>query len=467
MLRDAAQVNSRGERLKKALSEHSSLLGILLGSFLVFMSIGPYVNWDAEVEYQAAIGVVKWGLPYITSGNLVNQPPLGYYIDALFFKTLGLSYSTGVGVITFFGLGSILLLYEIGRVFYDKRTGLLAAAVFGLTPWQAIMSRIFLIDAQCLFFSLSYLLIGILAIRRGSRYLLFASGTLFGLATLTKAFSAFMLVPLASFYVFDKQNKLRSLWKSIAVFAVPALLLNLLWYEVVSRRGILSLLVHDDFNTLIPAEIVPSNFFLIYFFSRFLGIFFLLACFLSVFLSLSQRKLFASFLVPDLVCYLTIFLIAGLDMFLVLGINLWVPYINVPKYTYPILPLFCLLSASLIGKCSSLPAWKNFTGSRRVLTYAVASAGLFLLFASMAINMDSLSWMIGSAGSDYLLVIVEGKVGYPFELFSMNENAHSWLLLGLAFVSIAVSLFWCNIDKIDSFSDNLRRSRPFNALMRH
>ena len=178
MLVDAAQVKSRRDRLKKALREHGSLLGILFGSLLVLMVLGPYVNWDAEVEYQAAIGVVKWGFPYITFGNLVNQPPLGYYIDALFFKTLGLSYSTGVGAITFFGLGSILLVYEIGKVFYDKQTGLLAAAVFGLTPWQAIMSRIFLIDTQCLFFSLLYLLVGVLAIQRRSYSLLFVSGAL-------------------------------------------------------------------------------------------------------------------------------------------------------------------------------------------------------------------------------------------------------------------------------------------------
>ena len=143
-------------------------MGILLGSFLVSISLGPYSNWDAQTEFAAASGVIKWSLPYATPGNLINQPPVGYYIDALFFRVFGLSYGTGAYVITLFGLGCVFLVYEIGKTLYGKRAGLLAAALFGLTPWHVVLSRSFLIDTQCLFFSLLYLLVGILAIRKGS-----------------------------------------------------------------------------------------------------------------------------------------------------------------------------------------------------------------------------------------------------------------------------------------------------------
>jgi 4-amino-4-deoxy-L-arabinose transferase-like glycosyltransferase len=128
---------------KAILSKHFPLIGILLGSFFVSISLGPYSNWDAQTEFAAASGVIKWGLPYATPGNLINQPPVGYYIDALFFRVFGLSYGTGVYVITLFGVGCVFLVYAIGKTLYGKRAGLLAAAIFGLTPWHVVFSADF------------------------------------------------------------------------------------------------------------------------------------------------------------------------------------------------------------------------------------------------------------------------------------------------------------------------------------
>jgi 4-amino-4-deoxy-L-arabinose transferase-like glycosyltransferase len=110
--------------VKKLLSENYSLLSILIGFMLVSFSIGPYQNGDTQWEYEAAMGVIKWGMPYVnTFGNIMNQPPLGFYIEALFFKVFGLSIDTGVALVTLFGLGCIVLVYEIGKVVYNKTTG--------------------------------------------------------------------------------------------------------------------------------------------------------------------------------------------------------------------------------------------------------------------------------------------------------------------------------------------------------
>ena len=446
-------MNSITEMLKEAVNNHGSLFGILLASFLILIAVGPYTNWDAQTEYQAAIGVIKWGYPYLTFGTLVNQPPLGFYIEALFLKVVGESYPNGIGLITFFGVGSILLLYEIGRVLYNKRTGLFAAALFSLSPWQAAMSRIFLIDTQCLFFSLLYLLFGIWAIRRGSQKLLFISGTLFALALLTKGFAVFMLVPLLLFSVFRRKKDVVA-WKDTVVFILPALVLSLLWYQVITRIGVLNLFLHSDFYLPISSEIAPSSFFLInYILSFALGAFFLLACLISVSLS-SMRRLFSNFRFPDLMCSLTIVLILGFNMLLVLVGRLWVPYVNVTKYAYPTVPLFCLLAASLIAKSSTLLTSKDFEGGRRVLTYIAALAGLLFLFASIAVNMNSLIWM---TGLNYLLFTVEGEIGYPFFLSSNNGNEYSVLLLGLAFTVIVICLSWYNSDKLKSLSGKFKR----------
>jgi 4-amino-4-deoxy-L-arabinose transferase-like glycosyltransferase len=128
---------------------------------------------------------------------MINMQPFGYYITAFFLRTFGMSYEIGVGVTTLFGLGCVFLTYKLGEVLYGARTGLFAAALFALTPWQVIMSRVFLADVLCLFFSLLYLLVGIWAIRKDSLKLFLMSGTIFGLALLTKLFAVFMLIPLS------------------------------------------------------------------------------------------------------------------------------------------------------------------------------------------------------------------------------------------------------------------------------
>jgi len=441
------------EILKTTLKKHYSLLGILFGSVLVSISLGPYYNWDSLLEYEAASGVIKWGFPYISPGNLINQPPLGYYIDAFFFEIFGLSYETGVCVITLFGLGCVFLVYEIGKIFYGKRTGLVAAALFGLTPWHVVMSRVFLIDTQCLFFSLLCLLVGIWAIQKGSLKILFVSGILFGLSLLTKAFGVYILIPLSLIYIYWRPKDLERVVEGIVLFFLPAFILHYLWYEIISGQGVFIIFHHSDFAHYFPEEIVPSCFFILHYFIENVGAFFLGACILSLLLSLSQRKLFAKVLFSDLVCLVTIICIAGLNTFLVLGRSLWVPYVNPIKYAYQSLPSFCWLAASLTGKCCLLPSRENFKGKQHRLIFSIAVIGLFLLMASMVMNMKILNIF---SGWGYFLFKVEGEVGYSFEKLSPIIGAnYTGVIQGLAFVSIVLSLFWFNLDKLKSLCARL------------
>ena len=101
------------EIVKTLLKKNLPLLGILLGSVLLSISLGPYSSLDSQIEFAAASGVVKWGLPYTTFGDMINVPPLGYYIDLVFFQVFGLSYETGIGVMTLFGLGCVFLVFKV------------------------------------------------------------------------------------------------------------------------------------------------------------------------------------------------------------------------------------------------------------------------------------------------------------------------------------------------------------------
>jgi 4-amino-4-deoxy-L-arabinose transferase-like glycosyltransferase len=280
--------------IRKLLSENYPLLGILIGIVLVSVSIGPFQNEDTQWEYEAASGVIKWGMPYVISfGNIIDQPPLGFYIEALFFKVFGLSFDMGVALVTLFGLGCTVLVYKIGKVLYGKTTGLLAATLFALTPWHLVLSRSFLIDVQCLFFSLLCLFVGISAIRKDSFKLFMVSGTLFAAALLTKLFAVFTLIPLVLFYVYYRPKNLRRTLSCLGAFFLPALLFAFLWYQVLSGQGLLSVFHHEDFVNYNPSEVVPSYFFVGNFLLNFgLGWFFMSAVVFSLLVCFLQRKLF-------------------------------------------------------------------------------------------------------------------------------------------------------------------------------
>ena len=439
-------------KLKTVLKNNLPLLGILFGFILISVATGQFSNYDSELEYTAALGVIEWGLPYHEFGHFINQPPLGFYVGALFLRLFGSSYSVAVAMPTLFGAGCIFLLYEIGRILYDKHTGLFAAALFASTPWHIVLSRSFLIDAQCLFFSLLYLLVGIYATKKNSAKLLLLSGTFFGVAFLTKAFAVFMLVPLAIYYFYAGP---RNLWRVFmgALFFVPALILTYLWYEIVSTRGFFAAFTHDDFNFFITGA-EPSPFFVVNYLLGALGIFFLAAGAVSLLISFARRKSLRKVFASDLICLATVAAVVGVNMFLVLGKNLVCPYNNPIKYEYQFLPLFCLLAASLLNKLHSLNL-ADLGGKRGKLIFLVTLSGLVLIVLSMIQNVLILNSYTTQTG---VLFSVEGEIGYSFEHAALNGAPYiSWAFQWLGFAVIAVSFLWANRKRLKMLGATLQQ----------
>ncbi|MGE5574976.1 MAG: glycosyltransferase family 39 protein, partial [Ignavibacteria bacterium] len=116
--------------LKNFLLAYYPILSVLIGFILVSLTVGPYHNGDTAWEYDSVLGVTKYGLPYANSSYLINQPPLGFYIQAGFLTTFGISIANGTFLVTLFGLGSVILVYLIGKAFYNQTTGFFAAVLF-------------------------------------------------------------------------------------------------------------------------------------------------------------------------------------------------------------------------------------------------------------------------------------------------------------------------------------------------
>ncbi len=438
------------EKIILFLRGNCTLLCILVGATLVSFSLGPYSNFDTQVEFAAATSVVTQGLPFASPGNLVNQPPLGFYLNGLFLRFFGMSYETGAVAVALWGVGCVFLVFEIGKAVYNAKTGLVAAAIFALTPWQVVLSRSFLIDVPCLFFSLLCLLIGLWAVRQASLKLTLASGILFGLAFLTKFFAIFTLIPLGLIFVSQAPKSLKRMSIQVFLFALPPLLMYYLWYEVITGLGFFSFVGHNDFSSFTQG-LTPSKFFLLNFFINNPGLLLLLATIVSMFLAVWTRENFkASFF--DLACLTTIVGTAGVNMFLVLSIGLVVPYVDPVKYDYQTLPAFCLLGASLLQKINLLKLRRRGEGTnaRNNMLFLASIIGGILLAASIAVNGLTLSSLVDRGT---VLFPVEGDVAFSLQKVGLNPSSTlQYSLLVLGFLALVAGV----IHSIMTFRNDTR-----------
>jgi 4-amino-4-deoxy-L-arabinose transferase-like glycosyltransferase len=442
--------------VKNFLKENYPILTVLAGYLLVALSTGPYTNGDVAWETQAVQGVMKYGLPYTNGFYLMDQPPLGFYIQAAFAKAFGLSLFNGAFLVTLFGLGAVLLVYFIGKEVYNKTTGFFAALLFAFNPWQLVLSRTFLIDVQCLFFSLLTLFVGIGAIKKSSFKLLVACGFVFAAAFSTKLYAAFILIPLFGYFLYrgPKQPRTMAVW--VAAFALPALFFSYLWYQTITGLGLFSIFGHTDFNVANPNGLAPTYFFATNFLVNYgLGWFFLDAVVLSLLVYLIQRRLPRSFLAFDVICVAVI--VCALSVNTVLGavLNLKAPYLDAVKYDFQTLPFFSFLAASLVSKSIivSKSARPN-ARARKIFFSFIGGAGIVLVAAAIVYNMRFANLF---SNVNYLLFRVTPNATLGYSLVNSSPLSTSSLRVGLQFLGFAVALsgiFWISRQRLHTFVKN-------------
>ena len=429
--------------IRALLSAHYQLIGVLIASFIILASMGTYTNWDAQTEFEAATNVVTKGYPYVTTGLMIDQAPLAFYMTAPVLLLFGLSYVNAVSFVTAVGLGSVALVYILGTLLYGKRTGLVAAALFGMVPWQVFMARIYLIDAQYLFLGLVFLIFGVLAVKRNSDKLLALSGMWFALAFLTKLFAIFLLFTLLLMVLLKgKENGFKLSLKKILIFLAPSFIFQTIWFGGFANQHFFGVYVASDFTH--PDLIAnPSLTYLPRIFVESAGWFLIAAVIFSLALAVSYRRLFARTFWVDAVFAVTIMVVVGVDLGLVFGKHLLVPYVSAFKYNYATLPFLCLLAASLVHKGRLL---LGSTGKRKIKLF-LAGFGLVLLFASL---LESILFL----NHTQPFPLIDFKVDYvghyfPFYVFaSVGSYFQEWHYVAFAVIFLSFAApFLLNILK--------------------
>ncbi len=451
---------SSAQRIKAALKRYYPLLAILIGVVLISTVMGPYQTLDTNLEFNTTQGVLRWGYPYLdrfgapnnaSYGDLFNMPPLGFYTQAAYFTLVPASEQNGVALITLFGLACIVAIYALGKLLYNQTTGLFAAALFGLAPWQLILSRAFLIDTQSLLLSLVCLYLGILAIKKDSVKYALASGFFFAAAFMTKQFAVFVLIPLLLLYIYHKPTNLKMIIGQLTAFGLPAVASSLIWYQGILGKGLLYLFNHNDFRDLNFPNITPSYSFLNEFLINYgLGIVFVCAVVFSVISgALIWRHLSKDVVFVDIVCLITILLISGLVVYMGVILNLKAPYTSAIKYAYQALPYFSLLAASLVIKSSAwLKSAEKTHRLKKIVYYGFGFAGVCLLFFVLVASLCMAQQL---ATTSYLIMRVQPgqDIGYAFHVdHPLSQGSPLLWFQVLGFLVILSGMVWEERKKI-------------------
>lgn len=438
--------------LKNFLRENYPFLTLIIGYLFVALSIGPYYNGDVSWELDAVKGVMKYGLPYTNGFYLMDQPPLGFYIQGLLFKGLGISINNGTFLVTLFGLGSVILVYLIGKAVYNKTTGFFAALLFAFAPWQIVMSRTMLIDVPCLFFSLLSLYLGVTAVKKGSFKLAVAAGFVFAAAFNTKLYAAFMLIPLAVYFLYYRPKKPKQMILWVVAFSIPVLVFSYLWYQSITGLGLLSIFGHTDFNIDNPSGFVPTYFFATNFLVSYgVGWFFVDAAILSILVYLVQKRLPKNFLLFDIICVAVITCALSVNTFLGATLDLKAPFLDAFKYDFQTLPFFSLLASSLISKSFVMfNSAKTKLKISKIILYVIAAAGVFLVVASIFYNIRFVNLF---SEANYLLFRVEPGVDVGYSLFNSASSNGNLVQTSIQFIGFAIAfsgLLWVSRHRIIS-----------------
>lgn len=207
--------------------------------FYAFRSIGylDYLQNDDQTT------PVQWfkdaSLPWWTRLSFHDHPPFYFLIQNLFFRIFGDSLLVARLPSLLSGLGSVFLVYLLGRkLFKNELAGLLGAVLLGVNHIHIWISRSSLMESLLVFLVLANLYYFLEFLNDQRHWKMW--GITLGLAFLTK-YTSFFLVPVYLSYLVFRRRLLFKDWRLYAALGLalilfsPVLIYNFYLYKTVGH----------------------------------------------------------------------------------------------------------------------------------------------------------------------------------------------------------------------------------------
>ena len=160
------------------------LLGLilLLGTALRFYDLGTESYW---IDEMSTVIEAQQSIPQMIASGRLDQPPAYYLPFHLWIHIFGTSEASTRSFSALFGIGSILIIYWIGRELFGKPVGLLSAFLMAISGFQIYYSQIARFYSYFQFMVMVSFLFFILVLRE-KKIVFFA---LYGAASILMVFS--------------------------------------------------------------------------------------------------------------------------------------------------------------------------------------------------------------------------------------------------------------------------------------
>jgi predicted membrane-bound mannosyltransferase len=143
---------------------------------------------------------------------------------------LSLGWRLGLGVgferfaVAAIGVATVYLVYELGKLLYGSRTGLVAALLMALMPYHVVVTRQVLLDGPMTLFATLTLLLLARFVLSGRPAWLYASGAAMGLTFLSKETSIVLLCAIYAFLALTPELRVRLRDLGIALGAMAVVI---------------------------------------------------------------------------------------------------------------------------------------------------------------------------------------------------------------------------------------------------
>lgn len=126
---------------------------------VLWLGLGTTRLWDQDEGYYASVAREMfdrqdWVVPTFNSELFAHKPPMMFWGMLVGFHLFGVGEFAARWASAFFGTGMVLLIYYLGRLLIDRRTGLIAALVLVSSLMFTVVSRSATADVHLGFFIL-------------------------------------------------------------------------------------------------------------------------------------------------------------------------------------------------------------------------------------------------------------------------------------------------------------------------
>jgi Dolichyl-phosphate-mannose-protein mannosyltransferase len=217
--RPIAAYLSRSALLSGALLSGALVLPFILGAALRTWHLDALGYNSDEAVYAGQAAALAHAEPLASFFPAFRAHPL--VVQGLLSLVYQVSVSEVAGRLlsVSFGLGTILLVYVLGRTLYTRWVGVVAAAFAATMPYLVVVNRQLLLDGPAAFFTTAALVSLALYLRGHGEWWVVSAGALLGVAILTKETSVLFLGAVYAFFVFAREvtPRLRTLLVAASV----------------------------------------------------------------------------------------------------------------------------------------------------------------------------------------------------------------------------------------------------------